>query len=196
MFGQGPVGLAATQLGTAMGARVFAIDMTKQRLDFAKELETDSGDQKAALKHAASSLSAARIEAMPRLAKSDPRVAISAGDFDKNGWLLNTPTGTLDLRTGETHPHRREDYLAKITSVGYDPAAETSYWQWFLSWAMNGRQDLVEFLQRAVGYAITGDTSEQVFFLLHGTGANGKTTFLNVIEQVLGDYGYHAERTC
>jgi putative DNA primase/helicase len=178
-------------------AETVALDLARRTarslVDFAKELETDSGDQTAALKHAARSLNAGRIEAMPRLAKSDPRVAISASDFDRDRWLLNTPSGTLDLKTGELHSHRREDYLAKITNVGYDPAAETSYWQRWLLWAMGGRADLVDFLQRAVGYAATGDTSEQVFFLLYGTGANGKTTFLNVIEHTLGDYAYHAE---
>lgn len=178
-------------------AETVALDLARRTarslIDFAKELESDDNDRARAMKHATISLSAGRIEAMPRLAKSDRRIAISAGDFDTHGWVLNTPTGTVDLRTGELYDHRRDDYLAKITNVGYDPNAEASYWQEWLLWAMNGRQDLVDFLQRAVGYAITGDTSEQVFFLLFGKGANGKTTFLNVMEQIIGDYAYHSE---
>lgn len=166
---------------------------SRSLVDFAKELETDSGDKQAALRHAASSLSAGRIEAMPRLAKSDPRVAIRGGEFDTDPWLLNTPSGTVDLRTGESYEHRRTDYLAKITGTGYDSNASADYWRQWVLWAMGGREDLAEFLQRAVGYAITGDTSEQVFFLLHGKGANGKTTFLTVMELILGDYAYHAE---
>ena len=178
-------------------AEMIALDFARRTarslVDFAKELEEDDAKRNRALKHAAASLGASRIEAMPRLAKSDLRVAISAGKFDTGPWLLNTVSGTVDLRTSEVHPHRREDFLTKITNIGYDPTAEAPYWKQWLLWAMNGRQDLVNFLQRAVGYAITGDTSEQVFFLLHGSGANGKTTFLNVMEQILGDYAYHAE---
>ena len=140
------------------------------------------------LKHAVRSHNASRILAIRTLAQSDKRLSIRTTDFDKSPWLLNTPNGTFDLEQGVIREHRRDELLSKITNTEYVAGAEAPYWQWWINWAMGGRSDLVEFLQRAVGYAITGDTSEQVFFLLYGTGANGKTTFLQVIESILGDY--------
>jgi putative DNA primase/helicase len=139
-------------------------------------------------------LNRAKILAIPDLAKGDPRLGIKAGEFDSDPWLLNTPSGTVELEaTGALREHRREDFNAKITGVPYDPNASAPYWLTWLHWASAGRPDWVEHLQRAMGYALSGDTGEQVFWLFHGVGANGKSTFLTVMELVLGDYAWHAE---
>jgi len=177
-------------------ARTRALDLARLTARSLMDVALEVPDQDArirAMRHAMSSLSRGRIEAMHQLARSDQRIAIKTGQFDTDPWLLNTPTGTLDLRSGTMREHRRGDYMTKLTGVGYDPAAEAPYWRWWVRHMMLDRDDLAEFLQRAIGYALTGDTREQVFFLLHGTGANGKTTFLNVLEAVLGDYAWHAE---
>lgn len=101
--------------------------------------------------------------------------------------------GTVDLRTGELRPHRREDLITRLAPVEYDPDAEAPLWEAFLRRIMDGNEDLIRFLQRAVGYSLTGDTSEQCFFLLYGTGANGKSTFLEAIRAMLGDYAQQAD---
>ncbi len=106
---------------------------------------------------------------------------------------MNVSNGTLDLRTGELRPHRREDWLTKITPIVYDPEASCPQWHAFLRCILAGRQDVIDFLQRAIGYSLTGDTSEQCLFLLHGTGANGKSTFLEIARALLGDYAEQAE---
>jgi putative DNA primase/helicase len=94
----------------------------------------------------------------------------------------------LDVTTGEFREHRQEDMITKIARVDYDPAAECPAWKQFVREIMNYNSDIIMFLQNAAGWALTGDTSEQTMFILFGSGANGKSTFLNTIMYVLGDY--------
>lgn len=161
-------------------------------LDLGRDL-TDDQQRVAAVRHYSSSASANRIQAIPKLALSDSRIGVLTREFDADPYLLNTPTGILDLRTGVETPHRRDAYLSKQTRVGCAPGCAAPEWEEFVSWAMGGDPAMVEFLQRSVGYALFGETQENVLFLLHGGGANGKTTFLNVWERILGDYALHAE---
>jgi putative DNA primase/helicase len=152
------------------------------------------GDARDALfKFAFASESATRIDAAIKLAASEPSIVARAEDFDADPFLFNLPNGTIDLRTGELREHRREDLLTKIAGVAYDPDAQRSRWLAFLEQALGGDADLIGFLQRAVGYSLTGDTSEQALFLLVGDGANGKTTFVETIAHVHGDYTVHAD---
>jgi putative DNA primase/helicase len=130
---------------------------------------------------------------MISLAESEPGVSVAPDQLDANPWLLNCANGTLDLRTGELRPHRREDLLTKQVPVKYSPDARCQRWLDFLLEIMGGNLRLVAFLQRAVGYSLTGDVGEQVFFLLHGGGANGKSTFLESIKTMMGDYGAQAD---
>lgn len=161
-------------------------------LDLGRDL-TDDQQRVAAVRHYSSSASANRIQAIPKLALSDSRIGVLTREFDADPYLLNTPTGILDLRTGVETPHRRGAHLSKQTRVGCSPGWAAPEWEEFVSWAMGGDPAMVEFLQRSVGYALFGETQENVLFLLHGGGANGKTTFLNVWERILGDYALHAE---
>src|SRR5690606_18535700 len=117
-----------------------------------------------------------RLEAMVALAQSEPEIAERYDSFDKQPWLLNVQNGTVNLRTGELLPHHRGDLLTKVAPVDYDPNAQCPAWLAFLDRIMDGNRDLIDFLQRAVGYSLTGDVSEQVLFFLHGAGANGKST--------------------
>ncbi|GGD15494.1 phage/plasmid primase, P4 family [Nocardioides daphniae] len=162
-------------------------------VDYAMDLNSEDAGRGAAIGWARTSLNSGRIKAMPELAKSDERIHAKNADFDARPDLLNTPTGVVDLRTGKLLPHDRDQLHSKMTTVGYDPDASTEWWESFVHWAMVGRPDLIEFLQRSVGYALTGETSEQAIWLHHGGGANGKSTFVEAISGVIGDYAATAD---
>ena len=104
------------------------------------------------------------------LAEKEVGIPVTPEELDADPWLLNVTNGTIDLRTGELREHRPEDLITKLVPVDYDPDAACPTWLQFLHDIMGARQALVDFLQRAVGYALTGSTREQVLFLMHGTG--------------------------
>lgn len=130
--------------------------------------------------------SAATVAAVERLARSDRRHAMRIEDWDSDPLLLNTPTGTVDLRTGSLMPHCQQDHLTKITACGPDKGCPR--WLNFLQRVTDGDSGLRSFLQRVVGYCLTGDTREHAFFFLYGTGANGKSVFVRTISGILNDY--------
>jgi putative DNA primase/helicase len=149
----------------------------------------DKQERKALAQHATRSEAEARIRAMLELAKSEE--PISPEDLDARPWLLNVQNGTVDLRTGTLQPHRREDYITKLAPVEYDPDAAAPTWTAFLKRVLPD-EELRAFVQRAVGYSATGDTSEQCMIINHGGGANGKSTFQETIAAALGDYAMRA----
>jgi putative DNA primase/helicase len=149
---------------------------------------TDQDRRDAWKKHALRSESAYRIDAMVKLAQSEPGIAVTPEKLDAGLWSLNVENGTLDLRTGELRPHNRKELITKIAPVIYDDNAKCPSWEKFLSEIMSGSDDLIRFLQKAIGYSLTGSVTEQIFFILFGTGANGKSTFINTILHLLGDY--------
>jgi P4 family phage/plasmid primase-like protien len=155
------------------------------------DMERD--EAKALSTHWLKSQSAPRIEAMTALARTEPGVPILVTQLDADHWALNTTDGVIDLRTGRMVPHDRNALHTKLAAVHHDATATCPTWLWFLDWAMQGDQELVAFLKRAVGYSLTGTVSEQVLFFLHGAGENGKSTFLNVLQELLGEYGAAAE---
>jgi len=160
-------------------------------VDDSKRKELASKAQ-ATLTWAKGSESRVRINAMIELAQSLPGIPVAPDELDAAPWLLNVQNGTLDLRTGELRPHRREDMLTKLAPVAYDPEAECPTWLSFLARIFDGNENLIAFMQRALGYALTGDVSEQVLFICYGVGANGKSTLLNTVRAVLGeDYARH-----
>jgi P4 family phage/plasmid primase-like protien len=129
-----------------------------------------------------------RMNAMIEMAKSEAGIGTRHTIFDQAPWLLNCTNGTLDLRTGQLRPHDPADLLTKRIEIAYDPNAQAPVWERFLARITNGDTDLAEYLQRAMGYSLTGDTSEQCLFFLYGDGANGKSTFLNAVKPLLGPY--------
>jgi putative DNA primase/helicase len=139
-------------------------------------------------KYAIQSESARRRKAFVEAATWIPELNIKTDDLDKDPWLLNVENGTIQLRTGELREQRAEDLITKIAHVRYDRAASCPVWKQFIMEIMNYNTDLIRFIQTAVGWAVTGDTSEQTMFILFGSGANGKSTFLNTIMNLLGDY--------
>jgi len=148
----------------------------------------DAGTRKALAKWATTSETEARIRGMLFFARARSGIPVLPDDLDRNGWLLNCRNGTIDTQTGCLHEQSRADLITKSAPVHFDPQATCPLWLAFLDRIMDGNANLISFLQRAVGYSLTGDTSEQVLFFLYGTGANGKSTFLDLIQHLLGDY--------
>jgi putative DNA primase/helicase len=121
-----------------------------------------------------------------RFAQADRAFAVTSDIWDADVWQLNTQSGVVNLRSGIIQPHNPADYITKITSVAPSDTAPT--WIKFLKRITNGNQELVDYLQRVAGYCLTGSTREHALFFLYGTGANGKSTFLNAITSAMGDY--------
>lgn len=182
--------------------KVWTVDNDGQILRLAKDtvkhvyLESpqfsDENRRKSIAMWAVQSESEHRIKAMVSLAHSEPGIPIAPDQFDVNPYLLNCPNGTLDLKTGELRPHNANDSISKILPFEYYQEARCEEWLKFLERIMGGNYDLIRFLQRSVGYCLTGDTSEQCLFLLHGAGANGKSTFITILNLLLGDYAQTA----
>lgn len=140
------------------------------------------------LSWAKTSESRSRLESTIRLAESEPGIPVPIGSLDADPWLLNVENGVLDLRNGELLPHAQERMLTKIAPVSYSPDAHCPVWKQFLNDIMEGREELVGFTQRALGYSLTGDVGERSLFILHGSGRNGKSTLLETVNAILGDY--------
>jgi putative DNA primase/helicase len=149
----------------------------------------DDAERAAVAKHARRTDHAAPIDAMLRMAQSD--VPIMPDDLDRDPWLLNVPNGTIDLRTGALHEHRRDDLITKVAGAAYDPGALCPTFDRFLARVLPDA-DVRAFVQRAAGYSMTGSVSEQCLFFCHGSGANGKSTLLEALRAVMGDYGHQA----
>jgi putative DNA primase/helicase len=126
-------------------------------------------------------------------AQSEPGIAVQPQDLDTDPWLFNVANGTLDLRTGDLRPHGQADMLTRCLPLAYDQDARCPQWIAFLEKAMQKNAELLVFLQRALGYSLTGSTQEQCFFLLHGPTKTGKSTFMHIAKAVLGPYGTQAE---
>lgn len=147
----------------------------------------------ATLKWAVTSESEARQRAMIRLAQSEMGIAIPPTVLDTDPWRLSLENGTLDLRSGTLRPHARVDLITRAVPIAWDPDARCEAFLAFLERITRDpdgkpRPELVTFLQRAIGYSLTGLTTERVLFILYGTGRNGKSTLLDVIRGLLGDY--------
>ena len=130
------------------------------------------------------------VGGVERLARADRRHAATTAEWDADPWLLNTPGGVVDLRTGRQRTHDRADRMTKITTA--TPSGICPIWQQFLVEVTGGDVDLQAYLQRMAGYTLTGSTQEHALFFLYGTGANGKSVFVNTLATILGDYAANA----
>ncbi|AHG92147.1 phage/plasmid primase, P4 family (plasmid) [Gemmatirosa kalamazoonensis] len=144
-------------------------------------------------KHAIASESNGRIGAMIERAQCEEGIPARPTDFDADPDLLTLANGTLDLRTGRLRPHAREDRITKLVDIRLEADARCPTWLAFLERIMGGDQDMIGFLQRAIGYSLTGHTREQCMFLMHGTGSNGKSKFLQVLRWLVGDAAVAAD---
>ena len=149
----------------------------------------DEDRKKAFLKHLIKSESHRSLSALLNLAKADRRLARHPDDFDRDPWLYTVSNGTIYLKTGELLAHNPEHLITKLAPVVYDPLAQCPEWLEFLDMIMLGRISLIGFLKRAMGSCLTGITSDKAMFILYGPGGdNGKSTLIEVMEMVLGDY--------
>ena len=141
-------------------------------------------------KVAAKLASASTVSGVERLARADRRHAATTEEWDADPWLLNTPGGVTDLRSGRKRAHDRADRMTKITTA--TSGGDCPIWLQFLDEVTGGDKELQAYLQRMVGYALTGSTREHALFFLYGTGANGKSVFVNTLATILGDYATNA----
>lgn len=163
---------------------VWDRDDTLLALDLARDLCRQVA--KLAPDHGKSIASSRASSAVLHLARADRRHAATTAQWDADPWLLNTPEGTVDLRTGDMRVHAREDFITKSTAVS--PKGTCPLWQSFLARVTDGDIQLQGFLQRMVGYALTGLTRDHAMFFVHGLGANGKSVFLNTLIGILSSY--------
>ncbi|MFL9892391.1 MULTISPECIES: phage/plasmid primase, P4 family [Paraburkholderia] len=126
------------------------------------------------------------------LFRSEPGIAVSASDLDQGEWMLPVLNGLIDLRTGKFMPIDPALHITQTAGVYYDPDATCPRWEEFLLQIMDGNTALVEYLRRAIGYTLTTQTSEHSLFFAFGSGANGKSTFLNLLRALFGDLGAQA----
>ncbi|MDD5646153.1 MAG: phage/plasmid primase, P4 family, partial [Candidatus Bipolaricaulis sp.] len=155
--------------------------------------QDDAGSRRATAEHARRSEAESRLRAMVALARSEPGIPVQPQDLDRDPWKLNVANGALDLMTGRLLQHSRDDLATKLAPVVYDRDAQCPLWEAFLDRIFDGDVDLIGFVRRVAGYTLTGSTKEHVFFMLFGTGANGKSTFLEVLRALLGDYARTAD---
>jgi putative DNA primase/helicase len=139
-----------------------------------------------ALKIAESISSRRTIANVEAIARTDRRHVISPAKFDSDPWLLNTPDGIVDLRTGEMRKQVIGDYVSKMTAVS--PGGKCPTWMKFLQEATNGDEELEGYLKRIAGYCLTGSIAEHAFFFLYGTGGNGKGIFKDTLDWILNSY--------
>jgi putative DNA primase/helicase len=126
--------------------------------------------------------------AVEKFAQRDPAFAVTAEVWDRDYFLLGTPGGVVDLRTGILRPVVREEYITKQTSAAPDATAECPLWLNFLNEVTGDDGDYVRFLQQWFGYCLTGSTQEHALLFLFGPGGNGKSVLLNTVSAILHDY--------
>ncbi len=157
-------------------------------IEFGKQALT--GGDAAAAKFASACLNSNRVSNLLR--EAEPHLAVTRAELDRDPFLFNCATGTIDLRTGALREHRRADYITLLSPVSYDPDAHSELWEKALDqWTDN--KELRSFLQRAAGYSLTGSTAEEVLFFVHGPAAAGKSTFLEALKAVLGPFAKTAD---
>jgi putative DNA primase/helicase len=170
----------------------LALLVARDRLLAAAAMPDDYGRREEA-RWALASESVRKRRDLLLAASTMPELACLPSDFDTDPFLLDCENGVLDLRTGELRRHDPAAMCSKAVPVAYDPEADCPRWKRFLSEVFGGSEELAGFVQRAVGYSLTGDTREHCLFLLHGTGCNGKSVFLRTLLAMVGEYGANAD---
>ncbi len=171
---------------TAQGMRVAAAEsLTKAERS---RNEDEIKIAKRSYSWAVSSQNGPRLEQMVKNAKVLDGIATTTAVFDGHDNLFPAANGTFDFETGKLGRHERKHMLTRCSTVAYDPDAESLVFRDFLDRIFEGNTELIRFVQRFVGYSLTGSTAEQVFTILYGAGANGKSTLLEALRYIWGDY--------
>jgi P4 family phage/plasmid primase-like protien len=130
------------------------------------------------------------IDDMINLGRSD--VPVVPSELDADPWLFNCANGTVDLRTGQLRPHNAGDLITKLSPVNYNADAEAGRWEQFEKEIFQGDPEVISYMRRAVGYALSGDNKVQELNILHGEGSNGKNVYMDTVRSILGDYACQA----
>jgi putative DNA primase/helicase len=169
-----------------------AKDVIRNRYREATEIREED-TRKKSIEHALQSERLERIRAMVELAKSEPGMCVEPEQLDSNPLLFNCENGTIDLETGELREHRKSDFITKKAPVVFDPTARDSLWEDHIRHVTRGNAELAEYLQRLAGYCLTGLTEEEIVLLFVGGGGTGKTTHLEALKAMMGDYAATAD---
>jgi putative DNA primase/helicase len=164
----------------------WKFDDTRKAWTFAGRVCLRAARQTNKASEAKSMASAKTRAAVVSIAGDDRRLAAAIDQWDCDKWLLNTPGGVIDLRTGKMQPHRPNDYMTKVTAV--TPQGDCPKWKGFLRTVTDGDDELTTYIRRVLGYGLTGVTNEHALFFLYGTGANGKGVLINTVAGILADY--------
>lgn len=166
--------------------KLWRREETLQAFDLARMICREAAVRAGTARLKAKLSSAATVSAVERLARSDRCHAATTEPWDRDPWLLNTPGGVIDLRSGVSLPHDPALYMTRI--AGASAADACPVWLGFLETVTGGDGELQSYLQRMAGYCLTGVTTEHALFFLYGTGANGKSVFASTLTAILGDY--------
>ena len=166
----------------------LALDVARRRLAASASCDDDK-TRGALAKWALQSENRQRLESALHLARTKQPITTTHDKLDRDAWRLACANGVLDLRSGELQPGSQADMMTLSTAIAYEPGARCDRWRAFLDEVFKGDSDLIDFIQRAAGYSLTGQTGEQCLFLCYGTGANGKSVFLSTLRLILGEYG-------
>jgi putative DNA primase/helicase len=169
----------------------LAIEAMRMRYRAAEGI-LDSSEKKREADFAIASENRHRLEALLFLARSLPPLADAGDQWDQDPFLLGVANGVVDLHTGTLRPGRPEDRVTLCTDIVFHAEATCPRWLTFIGEIFQGNEEIIDWLWRAVGYSLSGDTTEQVLFICHGQGANGKSVFLALLRALLGAYAYNA----
>ena len=168
----------------------LAIEAARRRYEQGASID-DLKEREAEARWSIAGESRMRIEAMLSLAKAAKPIADAGERWDADSWVLGVDNGVVDLKAGRLRMGRPDDRMTMHAAGSFYSDAECPRWEAFLQEVFGGDEELIDFIWRAVGYSLTGDTSEHCVFICHGAGANGKTTFLSTLRGVLGAYGHN-----
>jgi len=168
------------------------IETMKHQLNiYIRDAEDEEEMEKNFLKHVKASRSNKSKKAM--ISETEHRIPILPNQLDNHSNMLNTPNGIINLVSGELLAHDNEQMLTKITYTEYTDKIDHPLWTNFLDTVFKNDKELIRYIQKAVGYSLSGDTSEQCAFFCYGDGRNGKSTFLDTISDILGDYAINIQ---
>lgn len=169
----------------------LAIEAARARYHLAAEI-SDLRDRQHEAQFSIATENSNRAAAMLRVASCLPPLAETGEHWDEDPWIIGVKNGVVDLKTGTLRPGKPADNVTLASTVPYLKESPCPRWQKFLNEIFVEDRDLIQFVQRVVGYSLTGQTTEQCLFMLHGSGANGKSLFLALLRALLGAYAYNA----
>lgn len=177
-----------------MGAKIMQLATKTVRSIYHEAAdEPDDKKRKELADHAKRSENHQRLEAMIKQAKARPGILVEVEELDKDAWLLNCNNGTINLKTGNLQPHDKRDFITMLVPLDYVPEARSDEWDNFLAMIFEKKESLISYVQKALGYSLTGSQAEQAIFFCHGGGWNGKSTLLGAVTDIFGPYSQEIE---